>query len=167
MTDYIIETLAKQPGRDLFDCGEADLNEWLRYYASQSDARGDTLTRVALEPNDGRIIGYYAQKAYQLQGDELKEALGDRAKYPVPAVLLARLARCRTVAGARVGELLLTHALRATVRVSSEIGVQAVVVHAIGSKAAAFYENYGFTRFVDHPNHLLIPTKTLKKTFSD
>lgn len=165
MTTFTIESLAKQPGRDMFDCGEPDLDEWLHRYARQSDARNETLTRVALHPDDGRIVGYYALKSYHLVGAELEWAFGPRVRYPVPCILLARLARCQSVIGQGVGELLLAHALRTSARVSEEIGVQVVVVHAIGERAAAFYRRYGFTPFVDHPNHLLLPVKSVRRTF--
>lgn len=162
-----IETLSDQPGRDVFDCGDDDLNQWLRQYARQSDRKGVTLTRVALDEDDGRIVGYYATKAYQLEGAELRRALGEEAaRYPVPCVLLARLARCESVRGAGVGELLLAHALRACTRVSLETGLQFVVVHAIDDRARMFYERYGFVQFVEHPNHLLMPMKKVRAAFA-
>lgn len=161
-----IETLGGQPGREEFDCGDDELNLWLRQYARQSDRRGVTLTRVALHPGDDRIVGYYATKAYQLEGATLREALGDAAgKYPIPCVLLARLARCLSVRGEGVGELLLAHALRACTRVSTETGVQFVVVHAIDERASKFYEGYGFVPFAEHPDHLLVPMKTVRTVF--
>lgn len=93
------------------------------------------------------------------------EAFGSGQKYPVPCVLLARLARCMRVKGHGVGELLLAHALRSCIRVSEEIGLQFVVVHAIDDPAVAFYESYGFERFKDHQTHLLMPLKTVRQNF--
>ncbi|MGX5681689.1 GNAT family N-acetyltransferase [Schumannella luteola] len=163
----IIETLSSQPGREDFDCGDPEMNQWLQRYARQSDRRHETLTRVALDPHDGRIIGYYATKAYQLEGASLLEALGDDAsRYPVPCVLLARLARCLSVRGEGIGDILLAHALRACVRVAENTGVKFVIVHAIDDNAVRFYERNGFTRFVDHPQHLLMPMKHIRQLFT-
>lgn len=162
---WTIETLVSQPGRDTFDCGEPELNEWLRLYARQSGRSGNTLTRVALDPDDGRIVGYYAQKSYQLEGEELARAFPASRRYPVPAALIARLARCRSVAGEEVGGLLLAHALRACIRVSSEIGVEVVVVHALSEGARQFYIRYGFTPFADHPLHLFMPIGTIRSLY--
>jgi GNAT superfamily N-acetyltransferase len=161
-----IETLASQTGRDTFDCGDAELNEWLQKYARQSGRAGNTLTRVALDPVDGRIVGYYAQKSYQLEGEELRRAFPGARRYPSPAVLIARLARCRSVAGEGVGELLLAHALRACSRVSGEVGVELVVVHALNERAYAFYSKYGFTPFADHPLHLFMPMKQVRRLYA-
>lgn len=161
-----IETLAKQPGRDVFDCGVQEMNDWLRLTASQSGKKGTTLTRVALHPDDKRIVGYYTQKSYQLAGEDLERAFSDSRKYPVPAVLIARLAVCRSVQGHGLGGLLLAHALRACTRVSQEMGVEVVVVHALDEIARSFYIHYGFTPFADHPLHLLIPMRTVKRLYS-
>lgn len=160
-----IETFAGQGGRDEFDSGESDLNEWLRRYASQSNKTGNTLVRVALHPDDGRIVGYYAQRTYQLDGTELKRAFPDSRKYPVPAVLIARLAVCRSVQGQKLGGILLAHALRACTRISTDVGVEVVVVHALHDRAREFYLHHGFTEFADHPLHLFIPMKVVRQLY--
>lgn len=113
------------------------------------------------------VLGYYSQSAYRVDSAELEALFGveHRPRYPVPSVLIARLARYQSVRGEGVGELLLAHALRACTRVSKEIGIELVVVHAIDEAAAEFYEKYGFTRFVDHPHSLMIPVKTSEKDY--
>jgi len=70
---WTIETLSLQPGREKFDCGQAEMNEWLSRYARRSDKNGQTLTRLALHPDDGRIV-YYAMKSSELRGDDLQSA---------------------------------------------------------------------------------------------
>ncbi|MFS2281377.1 GNAT family N-acetyltransferase [Microbacterium sp. OR21] len=164
---WSIETFDKaKHDRDPFDCGVDDLNVWLKRHASQSDKRGSTLTRVLVSDDDPRVFGYYAQTAYSLVGEELARAFAAPQRYPVPCVLIARLARCGSVKGEGLGELLLMHALRSCVRVSDELGIQFVVVHAISESAAKFYERYGFERFAEHERHLLIPLKTVRSLFT-
>lgn len=164
---WSIETLdTSAHDRAPFDCGVEDLNDWLRKQANQAGKKGNSLTRVLVEEGEGRVYGYYAQTAYSLVGEELARAFVSPSKYPVPCVLLARLACCKSVQGQGLGGVLLAHALRSCIRVSDEIGIQFVVVHAIDESAAQFYERYGFERFADHPNHLLIPLKTVRKLFS-
>ncbi|WP_373695541.1 GNAT family N-acetyltransferase [Microbacterium maritypicum] len=144
---WSIETLdTSSHDRAAFDCGVDDLNDWLRKQANQSTKRGSTLTRVLVKEGEGRVYGYYAQTAYSLVGEELARAFAAPLKYPVPCVLLARLACCKSVQGEGMGGALLAHALRSCVRVSEEIGIQFVVVHAIDESAAQFYERYGFER---------------------
>lgn len=151
--------------RGPFDCGVDDLNEWLRKQANQSGKKGSTLTRVLLKDDEKRVYGYYAQTAYSLVGEELARAFVAPQKYPVPCVLLARLACCQSIQGEGMGALLLAHALRSCVRVSEEIGIQFVVVHAIDDSAARFYERFGFERFAEHPNHLLISMKKVRSLY--
>lgn len=162
-----IETLdTKKHNRESFDCGHDDMTNWLKKQANQSDKKGNTLTRVYTRGDSPNILGYYSQKAYQLEGEALSSALGDEAPYPVPCVLLARLARCETVRGENVGRLLLAHAMRACIRVSEDIGLQFVVVHAIDDRAVEFYKKYGFESFLDHEMHMLIPLKTLRQLYA-
>ena len=161
-----IETLdTAKHDREPFDSGEPSLDEWLKLYANQSARRGNTLTRVLVQDDDPRVLGYYAQCAYSLVGEELALAFSGNQKYPIPCVLLARLARCRSVQGQGVGEVLLAHALRACLRVSEDAGLQFVVVDAINDKAVRFYEKNGFERFANHPEKLLIPLKTVRELF--
>lgn len=80
--------------------------------------------------------------------------------YPIPAVLLARLAVDVTVQGRGVGAQLLIHALTEIARASEEL----VVVHAIDEEAVTFYARFGFQRFVDHPLNLFMTTKALRAT---
>lgn len=162
-----IETLASRHDRSLFDSGEPELDEWLKRHAGQSGRQGNTLTRVLVDDEDSsnRVLGYYAQSAYRLDGEELGAVYGEanRPRFPIPGVLIARLARCSSVRGEGAGEILLAHALRACTRVSEEIGIQVVVVHALNEWAATFYEGFGFKRFADHPHSLVLPAKVLKK----
>ncbi|MBP1325811.1 putative GNAT family N-acyltransferase [Leucobacter exalbidus] len=113
------------------------------------------------------MLGYYSQSSYRIDAEELSAVFGssNTPRYPIPSVLIARLARCQSVRGQGIGELLLAHALRSCTRVSKEIGVELVVVHAMSEAAAKFYESYGFVRFVDHPHSLMLPLKTLERDY--
>jgi hypothetical protein len=59
----------------------------------------------------------------------------------------------------------LVHALRQIAEASRSVGFEVVVVHAADESAVTFYARYGFTAFVSHPRHLLMPTKQLRATF--
>jgi len=83
--------------------------------------------------------------------------------YPVPAVLLGRLAVDRAYQGRRLGELLLLDAARRVVRASAAIAVYALVVDAKNEEARSFYERYGFRRFPDAPSRLFLTLDTFLK----
>mgnify|MGYP003117088382 CR=1 FL=1 len=161
-----IEKLAGQD-RSRFDCGVDELNTWLTTQASQQQRKDNAATFVALHPDDSRVIGYYSSLTYRLDLDDAATAFGVGArKYPVPAILLARLAVCRTAQGERVGEQLLLHALGSAAEVAARVGVEVVVVHAISDSAVAFYEHYGFTRFVDLDRSLYMTMRAIRKALA-
>jgi hypothetical protein len=87
--------------RSQFDSGQPALDEWLRTQATQQEKANNTRTFLGVD--DDRVLGYYATTTYRLELDEAATMYGaGRRVYPVPAVLLARLAvdhRCK----ARVG----------------------------------------------------------------
>lgn len=131
-----------------WECAESELDYWLKHYASQSGRRGSILTRVLVDGDDPRVLGYYDQSAYRLDSDELSAVFDQdrKPRYPIPCVLIARFARCQSVRGEGAGELLLAHALRACTQVSESIGIEMVIVHAINDAAVKFYERFGFVR---------------------
>ncbi len=89
------------------------------------------------------MIGYYATTTYRLDLDEAATAFGTGEKpYPVPAVLLARLAVDRKWAGRGVGRQLLVHALDGIATASRAVGFEVVVVHAVDDEAVTFYARY-------------------------
>lgn len=112
------------------------------------------------------MAGYYATTTYRIDLDEAARAFGaGRRKYPVPGVLLARLAVDQRFSGRGVGRQLLVHALEGFASASEVLGFEVVVVHAVDAEAVTFYGRYGFSRFAAHPLHLFMTTKALRATF--
>jgi N-acetylglutamate synthase-like GNAT family acetyltransferase len=66
--------------------------------------------------------------------------------------------------GHGIGSLLLLDAIRRTARISLDVGFEVLVVHALNSQAAAFYQQRGFVPFDDHPLHLFLTTKQIRRT---
>lgn len=149
--------------RSSFTCGKPDLDDWLKTQAGQQERANNTRTFLAVEKL--KVIGYYATTTYRLGLDEAAAMYGvGRRAYPIPAVLLARLAVDADSQGGGVGSRLLLHALRQIAAASRYVGFEVVVVHAIDSDAVTFYARCGFTRFEDHDLHLFMPVKNLLAT---
>lgn len=149
--------------RSTFDCGKPDLNEWLQTQATQQEKANNTRTFLAVE--DDRVVGYYSTTTYRLELDEVATMYGvGKRTYPIPGVLLARLAVDRSAHGRGLGARLLIHALGEIARASESVGFEVVIVHAIDEEAVTFYAKFGFTRFEDHPLHLFMPVKHLLAT---
>jgi GNAT superfamily N-acetyltransferase len=149
--------------RGSFSCGKPDLDDWLRTQAGQQERANNTRTFLAVEGL--KVIGYYSTTAYRLGLDEAAAMYGvGRRAYPIPAVLLARLAVNAGSQGGGVGSRLLLHALRQIASASRYVGFEVVVVHAIDKGAVTFYAQRGFAQFEDHDLHLFMPVKNLLAT---
>lgn len=151
--------------RSGFSCGNSDLDLWLQNQAGQQERSGNTRTFLAVHPDIDGVVGYYSTTTYRLDLDDASRALGaGKRRYPVPAVLLARLAVDKRLAGRGVGRQLLVHALAGFGEASEHVGFEVVVVDAIDDDAVTFYARYGFGRFADHSRSLFMTTKVLRAT---
>lgn len=146
-----------------FDSGHDGLDEYLRRYASQSLRHHLARVYVA-EEESGRVLGYYTLSAASLGHDELPDDLARRLpKYPVPAVLIGRLAsdrRARTT-GLRIGTRLLIHALQQALRAADTIGVQCVIVDS-KPDSVGFYRRFGFLPLRGDGLKLYLPINTIR-----
>ncbi|HQS83516.1 MAG: hypothetical protein B7Y25_01205 [Alphaproteobacteria bacterium 16-39-46] len=150
--------------RDLFFCGVSELDEYIQKYATQDIQRN--LAKVFVcEGNDPQEIrGYYTLSALSFYKNEIdSESSKKLPSYPVPAVLIGRLAVDKKYRGQGVGSFLLSDALNRVLKASeTTFGIYAVVVEAKDEKACAFYKHFGFIPFKNEDNKLFIPTGTLK-----
>lgn len=148
-----------------FRCGHPDLDQWLRQHAGQQQRRDNTRTFLAVPRGTQQVVGYYATTTYRIEPNEVSVELGaGHHAYPVPAVLLARLAVDQHWQGCGVGRSLLVDALMRIAEASRSVGFEVVVVDAIDADAVTFYARYGFTQFADHPQRLFLTTKQLVAT---
>jgi len=157
--DLIITPLGKSHDRKSFDCGEQSLNEYLHQYASQDINRRINKVFVASPPETPqRVIGYYSLSANSLDANDLPDGLRRRlSRYPVPAVLLGRLAIAESRQGQDLGSILLADALQRIVQASQVMAVYAVVVDALDDQAAGFYQQFGFISLPSQPLKLFLP----------
>jgi predicted N-acetyltransferase YhbS len=79
-----------------------------------------------------RVVGYHALTAAGLERDSATARIvKGMPQYPIPVVLLARLAVDVSVAGRGLGGWLLRDAMMRTLAAAESIGVRAMLVHAI------------------------------------
>ncbi|WP_278235536.1 GNAT family N-acetyltransferase [Isoptericola sp. AK164] len=149
-----------------FDCGEPELNEWLARYAGQSEKKDNVRTTLLLDEEAQRVAGYFSMRTFELSAADGESAMGLMRRYPVPAMLLARLAVDNDYKGQGVGKLLLVDALQRLLAAADNVGFEVVVVHALHEDAACFYLKHGFRRFLDHELSLFLTTKDLRATFA-
>lgn len=84
--------------------------------------------------------------------------------FPIPIALVARLAVDIDFHGSGIGALLLRDALMRVLAAADQVAIRAVVVHAIGDRAAAFYVRFGFKPLADEPRTLMITLDELRQS---
>ena len=160
----VIEPLGSHHDRAAFSCGEPALDSYLQRQASQDIRRRVAQVFVAVGDTPGKIAGYYSLSAASFEKDELPPPLAKRLPhYPVPAVILGRLAIDRTFQRQGLGEALLLDVIRRVLRASGTFAVYAIVVAAKNDSAVKFYERYGFRAFVTEKRRLFLPLETFEK----
>lgn len=158
-----IELLARDHERQPFDCGQASLNDFLKKHARQNAEKDVSRTYVLTLPPSPRVFGCYTICSGALRWEDLPtEAAKGLPKYPVPVVILARLAVDISQQGKRLGGDLLIDALRRIQRLAGEVGICAVVVDAIDERALNFYLKFGFQPLLDDELHLFMLLKTIR-----
>lgn len=157
----------KKYERDNFDCGYPVLNDYLKKYARQNHEKGIAKTFVAISQSQSlKIEGFYTVSASVIEFASLPESYQKRMpNYPIPAILIGKLAVDNSMKGQGLGRELLVNALFRTVKAAQEIGIFAVRVDAIDLSAKEFYLKYEFIPFQDQPLSLFLPMTTIYKLF--
>jgi GNAT superfamily N-acetyltransferase len=147
-----------------FDCGVASLNTWLIRHALQAAAVGSARAFVVTDANQARrVVGYHALTVASIEHRQATaRAKKGMPRHPIPAVLLARLAVDRSVAGRGLGAWLVRDAMLRTLTAADELGIRVLLVHAIDDTARAFYEHFGFERSPTDPLNLQLLIKDLR-----
>ena len=76
---------------------------------------------------------------------------GGQPPDPVPALLLGRFAVDIGHQGKGLGLTLFADAMRRSIAVADLVGARAIVIHAVGAKACAFYQRHGFISTIAEP----------------
>jgi GNAT superfamily N-acetyltransferase len=156
------ESLGPQHVLEEFDCGKATLNAWLIHHARQAQGAGSSKTFVATD--DDRLVGYFSLTVGQVDvlevPDRLRKGMGS---YPLPVVILARLAVSKHEQGRGLGFGLLQDAIRRTVLIGEQAGVRALLTHPIDEEAAAFYTRFGFVQSPLRAQQLLLLLKDARR----
>ncbi|MFM9970312.1 MAG: GNAT family N-acetyltransferase [Burkholderiales bacterium] len=153
-----------------FDCGRAELNDWLRKVARQHQEKGLSKTFVAIakdqavehqaaEDQAAVICGYFALTLTELENRNLPAAWQKKLPRRIPGVRLARLAVDQKFQRKGLAELLIVDALARARRIYLEAGGIGLFVDAIDERAAAYYRKFGFLGTPDNPLLLFLPAR--------
>ncbi len=145
-----------------FDCGKPALTEWLLRHARQAQGSGSAKTFVVAD--DDRVAGYYSLTVGQIDTLEAPERIRKgMGQYPVPVVILARLAVSQQDQGRGIGFGLLQDAIRRTMLIADQAGIRAMLTHPIDEPAARFYTRFGFIESPLREQQLLLLLKDARR----
>ena len=156
------EPLGSQHRLEAFDCGKPALNDWLVRHARQAQSSGSAKTFVVAD--NSQVLGYFSLTVGQIDTldapDRFRKGMG---QYPLPVVILARLAVSRSHHGRGIGFGLLQDAIRRTLLIAEQAGIRAMLTHPIDDEAAKFYTRFGFIQSPLREQQLLLLLKDARR----
>tara|TARA_R110002020_G_scaffold39991_4_gene118329 strand:- start:397 stop:927 length:531 start_codon:yes stop_codon:yes gene_type:complete len=153
-------------GHDLsqFDCGEPNLNDWLKHRALKNESR---FSRTYVVCDGDTVVAYVCIAAGSVQRMAAPGKIRRNAPDSIPLAIIGRLAVSRTHAGRGLGADILADALRRIAVASRSIGMAAVLVQAKDDAAKRFY--LACAEFQEYPQDsrmLFLPMETVIAAFS-
>ncbi|MEA2040214.1 MAG: GNAT family N-acetyltransferase [Thermodesulfobacteriota bacterium] len=156
-----IHKLSAVDSVEFFDCNQPDLNQFLQRYALVNQKAESAQTYVCCK--NGEVVGFYSLTVGSVEHEEAPHrVVKGLARYPVPVMLLARLAVDKAHQGKGLGRALLKDALLRTLQVSDIAGIRALIVHAKNDVARQWYAKWEFEPSPTDPFHLFLMLKDLK-----
>lgn len=140
------EPLADPHHLESFNCGKPSLDDWLIRHARQAQNSGSAKTFVVADRESANVVvGYFSLTVGQVDTLEVPERIRKgMGKYPIPVVILARLAVDGSYQGRGIGMGMLQDAIRRTLVIAEQAGIRAMLTHPIDEEAARFYARFGF-----------------------
>ncbi len=166
MLQVTIDPLNAGHDREEFDCGEESLNRYLRQYASQHQKKNLGRIYVATAQDDRRVLGYYTLANGSVTFQSVPRSKGLPREYPIPVILLARLAMDKSMQGKGLGAVLIFDALKRAAEVAEISAAYAVIVDALNEQAKTFYLHYHFEESLDDPMRLFLPMHDIRALLS-
>lgn len=156
------EPLVAQHHLDAFDCGQSSLNDWLVRHARQAQSSGSAKTFVVADHQ--RVAGYFSLTVGHIDTYEAPERIRKgMGQYPLPVVILARLAVSKQYQGRGLGFGMLQDAIRRTILIAEHAGIRAMLTHPIDENATRFYTRFGFVPSPLREQQLLLLLKDARR----
>lgn len=149
------EPLTEEHDVSKFACGKPPLNQYLKRYALKNQR--EEISRTYVTVREARVVGYYTLTFGSISHeDAARKIKADLPGYPIPIILLARLAVDGGEKGKGLGSGLLRDAMMRTLQAADIAGLRAMLTHAKDEEAKSFSMKYGFEPSPAHPLHLMI-----------
>jgi GNAT superfamily N-acetyltransferase len=143
-----------------FDCGMADLDDWLKRRALVNNREGASRTYVVTDGQE--VVGYYALSASAIAITDAPGRFRRNMPNPIPVALLGRLAVDRAHRGKGLGRALFRDGAKRVIHASDSLGIRGMIVHAISDDARSFYLALGFDPSPLEPMTLMVTLADLR-----
>lgn len=147
---------------DGFRCSEAPLDIWLKQRARRNQQDGASRCYVVCAGVD--VVGYYALAAGAVSHMEASGGVRRNMPDPIPVIVLGRLAVHSDWTGQGIGVGLLKDAVLRALRLSQEMGIRAMLCHALTEDAKGFYLHHGFSESPIEPLTVMLNLVKLPTT---
>lgn len=127
---------------DAFRCSEPTLELWLKQRARKNQLEGASRTFVVCA--EDAVVGYYCLAAGAVIHDKAPGSIRRNMPDPIPVAILGRLAVHVDWQGRGIGPGLLKDAIVRTMRLADDMGIRALLAHALHDEAGRFYLHHGF-----------------------
>lgn len=144
-----VRKLAATDSVEMFDSGEAALNQFLQRFALTSQKANSAQTYVSCHA--GAVVGFYSLAVGSVEPENAARVM-----------ILARLAVDLKHQNVGLGRALLRDALLRTTQAADIAGIRALLVHAKDDAARQWYLNWEFEPSEIDPFHLFLLLKDLK-----
>jgi len=142
MTDFVVSAIRSDHILTAFQCGQPELDQWLRSQANRAQNQGVASVRVWSRGDDKHVIAYSAVMPTLVRKIDLtRRQSGGQSS--VPGYLIAKLAVDRRSQGQRLGSRVLLQALEDIFAASLRAGGRLVVVDPIDAQARSFTHTTG------------------------
>jgi GNAT superfamily N-acetyltransferase len=146
---------------DSFRCSKPELELLLKQRARKNQLEGASRTFVVRVGDE--IIGYYSLAAGAVLHDKVPGNIRRNMPDPIPVAVLGRLAVHVDWVGQGIGSGLLKDAVLRTARLAEEMGIRALLCHAIDESAKQFYLHHGFIESPIDPLTVMLNVAKLPK----
>lgn len=172
--NFVIKSLAecdftKSSLRKLaFDCGDADdeqeLSRYIKQYALKNDQLGVAKMFVAIA-DDLQVLGYYTLSASLIDFPESFPNKDKLPSYPIPVVLIGKLAVDKNCQGMGMGQALMIDAFLRILNISQNIGVYAIRVDPSNAIKQSYYiRKFQFVPF-NETLSVCLPIEAIREVF--
>jgi GNAT superfamily N-acetyltransferase len=156
-----LEPLLRGHPRRHFDCGQGEVNDWLRTKALQHQEKRLSATKVLIA-QQGAIAGYYTLATGQVDfGDLPPELVRQLPRRALPVAIVAWLGVSAAHQGRKLGDLLLAQALRDCHEAGQTFAFVAVILDCVDDRAKSFFRRWDFEEVPGNPYRLFLSSLML------